>query len=78
MSRRGDCWDNVCSETLFGSFKVVRLHGQRFKTRRHAMDEVVARMLWYNRTRLRSTLAYASPMRFEEDSLANQTRQASA
>ena len=32
MSRRGDCWDNACSETLFGSLKVERLHGQRIKT----------------------------------------------
>jgi putative transposase len=38
--RRGDCWVNACSETLFGSLKVQRLHGQRFKTRRRAMDEV--------------------------------------
>ncbi|MDY0329817.1 MAG: IS3 family transposase [Thiomonas sp.] len=78
MSRRGNCWDNACSETLFGSLKVERLHGQRFKTRRQAMDEVVAWMLWYNRTRLHSTLAYVSPMRFEENWLANQPRQASA
>jgi len=28
MSRRGNCWDNACSETLFGSLKVERLHGQ--------------------------------------------------
>ncbi len=27
MSRKGDCWDNACSETLFGSLKVERLHG---------------------------------------------------
>ena len=78
MSRRGDCWDNACSETLFGSLKVERLHGQRFKTRRQAMDEVVAWMLWYNRTRLHSTLAYVSPMQFEENWQANQPRQASA
>jgi len=25
MRRRGDCWDNACSETLFGSLKVERL-----------------------------------------------------
>ena len=78
MSRKGNCWDNACSETLFGSLKVERLHGQRFKTRRQAMDEAVAWMLWYNRTRLHSTLAYVSPMRFEENWLANQPRQASA
>jgi transposase InsO family protein len=34
--------------------------------------------LWYNRTRLHSTLAYVSPMQFEESWLANQPRQASA
>ena len=78
MSRRGNCWDNACSETLFGSLKVERLHGQRFKTRRQAMDEVVAWMFWYNRTRLHSTLTYVSPMRFEENWHANQPRQASS
>ncbi|WP_286737335.1 IS3 family transposase [Thiomonas sp. SCN 64-16] len=78
MSRRGNCWDNACSETLFGSLKVERLHGQRFKTRRQAMDETVAWILWYNCTRLHSTLAYVSPMRFEENWLANPPRHASA
>ena len=42
MSRRGNCRDNACSETLFGSLKVERLHGQRFVTRRQARDEVIA------------------------------------
>ena len=27
MSRPGNCWDNACSETLFGSLKAERLHG---------------------------------------------------
>lgn len=36
MSRCCNCWDNACSETLFGSLKVERLHGQRFETRRQA------------------------------------------
>jgi putative transposase len=66
------------SETLFGSLKVERLHGQCFKTRRHAMDEVVAWLLWCNRTRLHSTLGYVSPMQFGENWLADQPRQASA
>src|ERR1035437_9936425 len=34
MSRKGDCWDNACSETLFGSLKVERLHGLHFETLR--------------------------------------------
>jgi transposase InsO family protein len=48
MSRKGNCWDNACSETLFGALKVERLHGQRVKTRREARDEAVAWLLWYN------------------------------
>ena len=63
---------------MLGSSKVERLHGQRFKTRRQVMDEVVAWLLQYNRVRLHSTLAFVSPMQFEENWLANQPRQASA
>ena len=76
MSRRGNCWDNACSETLFGSLKVERLHGQRFVTRRHAKDETIAWLLWYNKVRLHSTLAYVSPMQFEQTWL--HARQASS
>ena len=65
MSRKGNCWDNACSETLFGSLKVERLHGMRFETIRHAKDETLNWMLWYNQTRLHSTLNYVSPMQFE-------------
>jgi putative transposase len=32
MSRKGNSWDNACSETLFGSLKVERLHGQHCET----------------------------------------------
>ncbi|MFZ3117124.1 MAG: IS3 family transposase [Variovorax sp.] len=78
MSRKGNCWDNACSETLFGSLKVERLHGQHFKTPREAKDEAIDWLLWYNRARLHSTLAYVSPMQFEQDWLANQPRQANS
>jgi transposase InsO family protein len=67
MSRKGNCWDNACSETLFSSLKVERLHGQQFQTLREAKDEVIAWLLWYNRTRMHSTLNYVSPMQFERD-----------
>jgi transposase InsO family protein len=66
MSRKGNCWDNAVTETLFGSLKVERLHGMRFETRRQAKDEVVDWMMFYNRKRIHSTLGYASPMAFEE------------
>ncbi len=70
-----NCWDNACSETLFGSLKVERLHGQRFVTRRQAKDEVIAWLLWYNQTRLHSTLAYVSAVQFKQDWLAAQAKQ---
>jgi len=31
MSRKGNCWDNAPSETLFASLKVERLHGKRIR-----------------------------------------------
>ena len=48
MSRKGDCWDNAVTETLFGSLKVERLHGMRFGTRRQAKDEVMDWIAFYN------------------------------
>lgn len=66
MSRKGNCWDNAVTETLFGSLKVERLHGMRFETRRAAMDEVVDWLVFYNRKRLHSIIGCKSPMAFEE------------
>ena len=73
--RVGTC---ACSETLFGSLKVERLHGQRFITRRHAKDETIAWLFWYNQSRLHSTLNYVSPMQFEQHWLADQAKHASS
>ena len=53
------------TETLFGSLKVERLHGERFETIRQAKDAVLHWLLWYNRKRMHSTLNYISPVEFE-------------
>jgi transposase InsO family protein len=66
MSRKGDCWDNAPTESLWGHLKVARLHGRRFVTRRAAMDEVIDWLGFYNSTRLHQTLDYVSPMVFEQ------------
>ncbi|MCW5641732.1 MAG: IS3 family transposase [Rhodoferax sp.] len=76
MSRKGDCWDNAPTESLWGSLKVGRLHGMKFATRRAAMDEIVDWLTFYNHRRLHSTLGYVSPMQFERAWLAAQQRQA--
>jgi putative transposase len=74
MSRKGDCWDNAPTESLWGSLKVGRLHGRRFATRREAMDEVIDWLMFYNHSRLHSTLNYMSPMQFEQRWLAEQRK----
>jgi putative transposase len=66
MSRKGNCWDNACSETLFGSLKVEWLHGQRFATIREAKDAVLEWLRWYNRNRMHSTPDYVSPAEYEQ------------
>jgi len=67
MSRKGNCWDNACAETLFGSLKVERLHGERFETIREAKDATIEWLLWYNGKRMHSTLGYRSPTEFERE-----------
>src|SRR3954468_6098899 len=63
MSRKGNCWDNAVTETLFGSLKVERLHGMGFETRRRAQDEVIDWLAFYNRRRMHSTLGYITQIR---------------
>src|ERR1035437_1868787 len=74
MSRKGACWDNAVTETLFGPLKVERLHGMRFATRRQAKDEVIDWLRFYNHRRLHSTLGYLSPMAFEKKQLGDRAR----
>ena len=72
MSRKGNCWDNACSETLFGSLKVERLRGIKFHSHRGTKDAVMEWLLWYNQSRLHSTLNYLSPPQFEQQANAQQ------
>jgi transposase InsO family protein len=74
MSRKGNCWDNAPTESLWGSLKVGRLYGMRFETRRQAMDEVIDWLTYYNHRRLHSTLGYISPMQFEKNWFAAQLK----
>lgn len=66
MSRKGNCWDNAPSESVFASLKVERLHGERFATIQQAREAVLNWVQWYNHSRLHSALKYVSPMQFEQ------------
>jgi len=76
MSRKGDCWDNAPTESLWSSLKVARIHGKIFSTGREAKDEVIDWINFYNAKRLHSTLGFTSPMKFENEWLASQLKQA--
>ena len=88
MSRKGDCWElalsrhlskaqsshNAPTESLWVSLKVGRLYGKRFATRREAMDEIIDWLMFYNHSRLHSSLGYISPVKFEKRWLAEQRK----
>ena len=76
MSRKGNCWDNAPTESLWGRLKVGRLYGQTFETRRQAMDEIIDWLTFYSHRRLHSTLAYISPLQFEKSWHAVQLKKA--
>ena len=74
MSRKGDCWDNAPTESLWGSMKRACVYGQRFASRERAKEAVMNWLAFYNATRLHSRLGYVSPMQFEKNWLAEQVR----
>ena len=66
MSRKGDCWDNAPTESLWGKLKVARIHGEALKSAEQTRHEVMDWIHFYNSERLHSTLGYLSPMEFEK------------
>lgn len=76
MSRKGNCWDNAPTESLWGRLKTACVHGQRFATRQQARQAVMDWIVFYNHSRLHSALGYLSPMQFEQRWLAAQRKSA--
>lgn len=71
MSAKGNCYDNAAMESWNHSLKVEAIHGERFITREHAKAEVFDYIeVYYNRSRLHSTLGYVSPDQFELENIA--------
>jgi len=68
MSRKGNCWDNAVSESLFGTLEqeLVRENGGEWADldqARAAISDYIHG--FYNTSRRHSTLGYASPVDFE-------------
>lgn len=67
MSRKGDCWDNACAESFFGSLKKEQVYRNKYKTRAEARQSIFWYIeVFYNRYRPHSYLGGISPVTFEE------------
>ena len=66
MNRKGNCWDNSCVESFFGTLKKELVHHRRYRTREEAKQDIFEWIeVFYNRQRRHSTLGYRSPAEFE-------------
>lgn len=66
MSRKGNCYDNAFIESFWSSLKYELVYHQHFATRTAARAAIFDYIeVFYNRTRLHSSLGYVSPLAFE-------------
>lgn len=66
MSRQGNCWDNACVESFFGTLKRELIYHRQYRTRDEATQDIFEYIeVFYNRLRRHSTLGYYSPAEFE-------------
>ena len=66
MSRRGNCWDNACVESFFGTLKRELVYHRHYATREDAKRDIFEYLeVFYNRKRRHSTLGYDSPAEYE-------------
>ena len=66
MSRTGNCWDNACVESFFGTLKRELVYHRHYATREEATQDIFEYIeVFYNRRRRHSTLGYDSPVEFE-------------
>jgi putative transposase len=68
MSRKGNCYDNACVESFFGSLKNELVHYVKYESRDQAALDIFGWIeVFYNRVRKHSTLGYLSPVDYEQE-----------
>ena len=66
MSRTGNCWDNACVESFFGTLTRELVYQRHYATRDDATRDIFEYIeVFYNRKRRHSTLGYDSPVEYE-------------
>jgi len=66
MSRKGNCWDNACVESFFGTLKRELVYHRHYGTRDEATQDIFEYIeVFYNRQRRHSTIGYCAPAEYE-------------
>lgn len=66
MSRKGNCYDNAAMESFWSTLKHELVYRCQFLTRNQARQAIFEWIeVFYNRTRLHSSLGFQSPVDFE-------------
>ena len=77
MSRKGNCWDNACVESFFGSLKNEWVRGKIYESFDDAKKDIFNYVeMFYNRKRRHASLGYVSPVVYEEMHEMKQNRAA--
>lgn len=67
VSRPGNPYDNAVSESFFKTLKRELINGRNYQTRQEAQQDIFKYIeLYYNPTRIHSTLGYMSPLEYEQ------------
>jgi putative transposase len=67
MSRKGNCWDNACAESFFGSLKTEWVKGKVYETLDDAKKDIFKYIeMFYNRKRRHESLGYVNPAAYEK------------
>lgn len=67
MSGKGNCYDNAMMESFFSSLKTECVHRQAYQSRTEAKQSIFEWIeVFYNRQRRHSSLAYRSPVAYEQ------------
>ncbi len=66
MSRKGNCWDNACVESFFGTLKRELVYHRHYATRDEATQDIFEYIeVFYNRQRRHLTIGYYAPAEYE-------------
>lgn len=67
MSRKGNCYDNAFAESFFATLKKELIDRTRYTTKAEAKKAIFEYIeVWYNRTRIHSSIGFMTPIQFEE------------